>query len=173
MLITIKQKFNILNKLKRFSKSLQKQWTIKFIPRFYTGKVVARKKDFNIFFVIEGRSAVKIFGIKWRYYYCLKATLKIQILTSCSWEDASWRFKFCLHSRSSPSEVFLRKRVLKVYSKFTVENPCPIHTYALQLYWNHTSTWVLSCKFTVYFQKTFLYEHLWRGTSYIPILNPH
>ena len=49
MLITIKQKFNILNKLKRFSKSLQKQWTIKFIPRFYTGKVVARKKDFNIF----------------------------------------------------------------------------------------------------------------------------
>ena len=80
MLITIKQKFNILNKLKRFSKSLQKQWTIKFIPRFYTGKVVARKKDFNIFFVVEGRSAVKIFGIKWRYYYCLKATLKIQIL---------------------------------------------------------------------------------------------
>ena len=29
-----------------------------------------------------------------------------------------------------------------------------------QLYWNHTSAWVFSCKFAVYFQNTFFQEHL-------------
>ena len=31
---------------------------------------------------------------------------------------------------------------------------------AKQLYWNHTSTWVFSCKFAAYFQNKFSYEHL-------------
>ena len=29
------------------------------------------------------------------------------------------------------------------------------HKVALQLYWNHTSAWVFSCKFAAYFQNTF------------------
>ena len=37
--------------------------------------------------------------------------------------------------------------------------------FALQLYWNHTSVWVLHCKFAAYFQYTFLQEHLWRTVS--------
>ena len=37
---------------------------------------------------------------------------------------------------------------------------------ALQLYWNHTSTWLFSCKFAAYFQNTFSQEHLWTAASY-------
>ena len=36
---------------------------------------------------------------------------------------------------------------------------------ALQLYWNGTSTWVLSCKFAVYFQNTFSKKHPWMANS--------
>ena len=36
---------------------------------------------------------------------------------------------------------------------------------AKQLYWNHTSPWVLSCKFAAYFQNTFSNEHLWVAAS--------
>ena len=32
---------------------------------------------------------------------------------------------------------------------------CDFNKAALQLYWNHTSAWVLSFKFAVYFQNTF------------------
>ena len=48
--------------------------------------------------------------------------------------------------RSSRSEVFLGKGVL-------------------QFYWNHTWTWVFSCKLAAYFQNTFFYEHLWMAAS--------
>ena len=36
---------------------------------------------------------------------------------------------------------------------------------AKQLYWNHTSAWVFSCKFAAYFQNTFTNEHLWTAAS--------
>ena len=35
----------------------------------------------------------------------------------------------------------------------------------LQLYWNHTSAWVFSCKFAAYFQNIFSEEHLWTQAS--------
>ena len=38
---------------------------------------------------------------------------------------------------------------------------------ALQLYRNHTLTWVFYCKFAAYFQNTFLKEHLQRAASNI------
>ena len=38
---------------------------------------------------------------------------------------------------------------------------CDFIKVAKQLYWNCTSAWVFSCKFTAYFQKTFSQEHLW------------
>ena len=40
----------------------------------------------------------------------------------------------------------------------------------LQLYCNHTSAWVLSCKFAVYFQNTFSYERLWRAASEVTVV---
>ena len=42
---------------------------------------------------------------------------------------------------------------------------------ALQVYGNHTSGWVFSCKFTVYFQNTFSLEHLWRAASVLGSYN--
>ena len=36
---------------------------------------------------------------------------------------------------------------------------------AKQLYWNHTSAWVFSCKFCADFQDTFSSEHLWTAAS--------
>ena len=52
--------------------------------------------------------------------------------------------------RSSRPEVFLGKAVLKICSKFTGEDPCQS-----VIYWNYTSAWVFSYKFTAYFQNTF------------------
>ena len=65
-----------------------------------------------------------------------------------------------LHFRSSPPEVFLGRGTLKICNKFTGEHPCWSAIsikllVALQLYWNHTSSWVFSCKFAAYFQNTF------------------
>ena len=36
---------------------------------------------------------------------------------------------------------------------------------ALQLYWNHISSSVFSCKFAAYFQNIFSWEHLWVSAS--------
>ena len=61
-------------------------------------------------------------------------------------------------SRSSHPEVFLVKVVQKICSKFTVEHPCQkIISIKLlqQRYWNHTSGWVLSCKFAAFFRTPF------------------
>ena len=45
--------------------------------------------------------------------------------------------------RSSRPEVFLRRRVLKICSKFTGEHPCRS--------WNRTSAWVFPCIFSEHF----------------------
>ena len=37
---------------------------------------------------------------------------------------------------------------------------CDFNKIALQLYQNHISAWLFSCKFATYFQNTFSYEHL-------------
>ena len=37
--------------------------------------------------------------------------------------------------------------------------------FAMQLYWNHTSAWVISIKFAAFFQNTFFEQHLWRAAS--------
>ena len=49
-------------------------------------------------------------------------------------------------------------------------SPMPEYNFnkvAKQLYWNHTSAWVFSCKFAAYFQNTFSQEHLWTADSTI------
>ena len=45
------------------------------------------------------------------------------------------------NKQKQPSRGVLKKRVLKICSKFSGEHPCP--------------AWVLSCKFAAYFQNTF------------------
>ena len=44
---------------------------------------------------------------------------------------------------------------------------CDLNKFAKQIYWNHTSAWMISCKFTVYFQNTFYEEQLWMAASEI------
>ena len=39
-----------------------------------------------------------------------------------------------------------------------------------QLYWNHTSAQVFSCKFAAYFQKTFSQERFWVTASVFSLL---
>ena len=42
---------------------------------------------------------------------------------------------------------------------------CNFNKVAFQLYGNHISAWVLSCKFAAYFQNTILWEQLWIAAS--------
>ena len=42
---------------------------------------------------------------------------------------------------------------------------CNFNKTAKELYRNHTSTLMFSCKFAAYFQTRFLLEHLWRAAS--------
>ena len=42
---------------------------------------------------------------------------------------------------------------------------CDFDKVAKQLYWNHTSAWMFSCKFAVYFQNICYWEHLWTAAS--------
>ena len=42
----------------------------------------------------------------------------------------------------------------------TPMSKCDFNKVALQLYWNHTSAWVFSCKFVAYFQNTFTSEDI-------------
>ena len=61
-----------------------------------------------------------------------------------------------------------RKRCLRnrqpIYRK-TPMPKCDFNKVALQLYWNHTSAWVFSCRFAAYFQNTFSWEFIWRTAS--------
>ena len=42
---------------------------------------------------------------------------------------------------------------------------CDFNKVAKQLYRNHTSAWVFSCKFATDFQNTIPLEHLWTAAS--------
>ena len=73
------------------------------------------------------------------------------------------KMKLCrrTNSRSCHLELFWRKVILKICVKFTGEHPCrSVISIKLQLHWNHTSTWVFSCKVAAYFQNTFSQEPL-------------
>ena len=75
---------------------------------------------------------------------------KVQIRNSCP-HITTVLYDFRL--RSSRPEVFLGQGVLKICCKFTGEHP---RRSTKQLYWNRTLAWVFSCKFTAYFQISFL-----------------
>ena len=61
-------------------------------------------------------------------------------------------------SQKQPSRGVLRKmcseNMQQVYRR-TPMPKCDFNKVSLQLYWNYTSAWVLSCKFAAYFQNTF------------------
>ena len=81
-------------------------------------------------------------------------------------KSRSLTFHYLLQKQ--PPTVVPRKRcsenMQKIYRRTPVPT-CDLNKVALQLYWNHTSTWVFSRKFPVYFQNTFSSENLWVAAS--------
>ena len=60
--------------------------------------------------------------------------------------------------QKQPSRGVLRKSCSEDMQQIYRRTPmpkCGFNTVAMQLYWNHTSTWVFSCKCAAYFQNTF------------------
>ena len=52
----------------------------------------------------------------------------------------------------------------QIYRRTTMQK-CDFRKVANQLYWNHTSAWVFSCKFAAHLQNSCFDEHLWGTTS--------
>ena len=60
------------------------------------------------------------------------------------------------------SPAVLRKRCSENMQQIYRRTPmakCSFTKVAKLLYWNHTTTWVFSCRFAAYFQSTFFQEH--------------
>ena len=47
----------------------------------------------------------------------------------------------------------------------TLMPKCDFSKVSKQVYWNHTSAWVLSCKFATYFQNTFSWDQTFTAAS--------
>ena len=76
----------------------------------------------------------------------------------------------CVTNRSSFPDVFLLKGPLKICSKFIGEHSrksvisiCDFSM--ITNLFSKTFTWIFSCKFTAFFQNTFLYKYIWRTAS--------
>ena len=54
---------------------------------------------------------------------------------------------------------------LILISSKLVDIPKNAGIFAMQLYWNHTSAWVIPSMFASFLQNTFSEEHLWRAAS--------
>ena len=95
-----------------------------------------------------------------------------QILCNVKSMKLFWSMWEANISQRQPSRGVLRKRYSENMQQIHRRTPmpkCDVNLVALQLYWNRTSAWVFSCKFVVYFQNTFFYEHLWAAASYLSI----
>ena len=63
-------------------------------------------------------------------------------------------FTFSYLFQKQPSRVVLRKRCPENY-RIALMPKCDFNKVALQLYWNHSSARVFSCKFAAYFETPF------------------
>ena len=69
--------------------------------------------------------------------------------------------------KQSPIGVFQKMcsaNMQQIYRRTPTEK-CEFRKVVNQLYWNHTSAWVFSCKFAAYLQNSCFDEHLWGKTS--------
>ena len=70
----------------------------------------------------------------------------------------------CIFLQKQPLRDVPRKKCSENMQQICRRTPmskCDFNKVAKQLYWNHTSAWVFSCKFAAYLQSTFSKEHLW------------
>ena len=67
--------------------------------------------------------------------------------------------RYCTELQKQPPRGVSRKKCSENMRQIHKGTPMPkwdFNKAASQLYWNHTSVWVFSCKFAEYFQKSFL-----------------
>ena len=97
----------------------------------------------------------------WHLYFLLTVDLLgiYKIFIHSDYDSDIW----LLTKFQKQPEVLLRKRVLKLCSKFTGEHPCRSPSSIKLL----CMAWLFSCKFAAYFQNTFSLEHLWAAASEI------
>ena len=73
-------------------------------------------------------------------------------------KSCCFQLRNCCFCQKQPSRGVLRKRcpenMQQIYR--TPMPKCNFNKVALQLYQNHTSAWMFSCKFAAYFQNIFL-----------------
>ena len=104
-----------------------------------------------------------------------RKTFNENVFTSTKWAKTSamhfiftkWNMRKCsllvswggkAKGQKQPFRGVLRKKCFEnmqqIYKR-TSMSKCDFSKVVLQSYWNHTSVWVFSCKFAVYFQNTF------------------
>ena len=72
------------------------------------------------------------------------------------------------HYQKQPFRGVLRKKCSKNMEQIYRRTPMPksdFNKVTKHFYWNYTSAWVFSCKFTAYFQNNFSQQHFWRAAS--------
>ena len=67
---------------------------------------------------------------------------------SCWLEWNAYLFLYCLVAKRSSENIQQIYRIRPM-------SKCDFHKVAMQVYWNHTSAWMFSCKFTTYFRTPF------------------
>ena len=73
------------------------------------------------------------------------------------------------YSAEAALQMCFRNRCSENMQQIYRKVPMPKHDFnkvSKQLYRNHIRGCILSCKFAAYFQRTFLWEHLWRDAHY-------
>ena len=73
-----------------------------------------------------------------------------------------------VYLQKQPPGGVLRKRCSENMQRIFRRTPmpkCDFNKFVKQLYWNHTLTWVFSCKFVAYFQNTFSEDQIWAAAS--------
>ena len=71
-------------------------------------------------------------------------------------------------SQKQPPRGVFKKRCSENMQQIYRRTPMPKYDFnkvAKQLYWNHTSAWLFSCKISPYFQNNFSEEYLWVSAS--------
>ena len=143
------------------------EWFFKMTPLTYfnfllslTMFLITGQQVFFCQFSLRSTSMNKIFGTQ------LNSTFRLpypQILAYWQLIISKRMRIFKVIYRSNHPEVFLGKTCSKNIQQIYQRTPMAksdSNKVAKQLYWNHTLTWVYSCKSAAYFQKSFHQEHL-------------
>ena len=100
---------------------------------------------------------LKIFPRIWKYNLVLLANEKNLLFSGIvnSSQKQPPRGVFKKRCSENMQTIYRRTPMLK----------CDFNKVAKQLYWNHTSAWLFSCKISPYFQNNFSEEYLWVPAS--------